>query len=194
MNKTIKTRIIAAAMTLLLVAGLSTSAFAEGPQGGLTQNEFGQNQQMSSQQGGMQMGGAPQGSFSQNGQQPPEKPEGDEDRTPPTDGENGFGQNGPMNGQQPPEKTEGDEDRTPPTDGENGFGQNGPMNGQQPPEKPEGDEDRTPPADGENGFDKNDPMNGQQPPTDNLQETESARDLFSLFQRFLEWLKNNDED
>ena len=41
--------------------------------------------------------GDPQGGFGQNdGQQPPEKPEGDEDRTPPADGENGFGQNGPM--------------------------------------------------------------------------------------------------
>lgn len=79
------------------------------------------------------MGGPQQGDFGQNDRQSPDEPEGDENRTPPADGENSL--RGPMNGQQPSEKPEGNEP---------------PANDLQPPEKPEGSEDRTPPEKPEN--------------------------------------------
>ena len=106
MKKTMKTHIAAAVMALIMVVALSATAFADGPQGG---RQMGGNGPMNGgPQGGMQMPqgrfdqGAPQGGFGRdqqmsvcpqmggfdqngpmNGQQPPEKPEGDEDRTPP---------------------------------------------------------------------------------------------------------------
>ena len=95
-----------------------------GPQGDMQINGPQGDMQMNGPQGGFPtdrqpgdfsqdiQSGAPQGSFGENvGQQPPEKPEGEE---PPADG------------QQPPEK---------PEDGE---GQSLPSNSQQPPEVPEG--------------------------------------------------------
>ena len=118
MKKTKRTQMIAVVLSLIMIAALSATSFAEGPQGGPPQGDM-QMGQPGGPQGGMQMnvpqggfgqsngqqGGfdqnqqmdAPQGDFSQsNGQQPPEKPEGDEDRTPPADGENPFGLNGQM--------------------------------------------------------------------------------------------------
>lgn len=145
MKKTMKTRITAVVMTLIMAVAFSATAFADGPQGvpqmggngpmngapqggmqmpqggfdqGAPHGGFGHDQQGAPQMGGMQ-GSPSQGNFGQDQQM------------------GGFIQNGSMNGQQPPEKPDG-EDMTPP-------------DGQQPPEKLEGDEDRTPPADGQNG-------------------------------------------
>ena len=124
MKKTMKTRIAAAAMALVMVVALSATVFADGPQGGPQMG--GMQQQMNGgPQGGMRM---PQGGFDQGS--PSQGNFGQDQQM------GGFNQDGPMNGQQPPEKPDG-EDMTPP-------------DGQQPPEKPEGDEDRTP-ADGQNG-------------------------------------------
>ena len=263
-----KKRILAIIMTLAMAVALSATAFADGPQGGFNQTrQMGGPQNGGPQSGmqmnggsqnGMRMNGAPQG---ESGQQPPEKPEGDEDRTPPSGGESGSGQSGPMNGQQPPEKPEGDEDRTPPSGEESMPGApagNDPINrilsavseledgetksnienlmeahraavdaernatdddsraeaaeavaatqdalnealaaagievtletpeqgSQQPQERPE----RERPAEGGQSE------GGQQIPADIPQETEDSRDLFSLFQQFLEWLKNNSEE
>ena len=95
------------------------------PQDGMQMNGPRGDMQMNGPQGGFptdrqpgdfsqdMQSGAPQGSFGENGgqlppekpegeeppvdgQQPPEKPEGEEGRTPPSDGENGFGPNGQM--------------------------------------------------------------------------------------------------
>ena len=124
MKKTMKTRIAAAAMALVMVVALSATVFADGPQGGPQMG--GMQQQMNGgPHGGMRM---PQGGFDQGS--PSQGNFGQDQQM------GGFNQDGPMNGQQPPEKPDG-EDMTPP-------------DGQQPPEKPEGDEDRTP-ADGQNG-------------------------------------------
>lgn len=146
MKKTLKTRIAATAMALIMVVALSATAFADGPQGGPQMG--GMQQQMNGgPQGGMQMPqggfdqGAPQGSFGQDQQGAPQMGGMQGSPSQGNFGQDqqmgGFNQNGPMNGQQPPEKPDG-EDITPP-------------DGLQPPEKLEGDEDRTPPADGQNG-------------------------------------------
>ena len=112
MKKTKNTKLIAVVLSLIVIAALSATSFAEGPQGGMPQGNM-QPGQPGGPQGGMQMNqpmgaphgdfgqnqqmGAPQGDFSQNnGQQPPEKPEGDDDRTPPANGNNDFGMNGQM--------------------------------------------------------------------------------------------------
>ena len=133
MKKTNKAKVFAVTLSLIIILALSATAFAEGPKGSPQMNRMQSGQQMNAPQGDMQMNGpqtgfpsgrqpgdfsqdmqsgAPQGSFGENGgQQPPEKPEGEEP---------------PINGQQPPEKPEGKE------------GQSLPSNSQQPPEKPEG--------------------------------------------------------
>ena len=80
--KNMKKRIAAVALALVMVVAFSATAFAEGPQGGPNQGtEMG-----SAPQGGMRMNGQPKDNFNQNGQQPPEKPEGEDDMTPPDDG------------------------------------------------------------------------------------------------------------
>ena len=107
MKKTMKTRIAAAAMALVMVVALSATVFADGPQGGPQMG--GMQQQMNGgPQGGMRM---PQGGFDQGS--PSQGNFGQDQQM------GGFNQDGPMNGQQPPEKPEGDEDRTPPADGQN---------------------------------------------------------------------------
>lgn len=187
--------------------------FGQGQQMSAPQSGFGQDWQMgNAPQGGMQQGGpqdsfrqgrqtgdlgrgmqtgAPQGGFGLNdGQQPPEKPEGEEDRMPPSDVENGCSRNERMSGQEPPEMPEGDE---PPVDGqvppEMPEGTEPPADGQEPPEKPEGDEDRTPPSDGQQLPEK--PAGDAS--TDVQQLSEDDQNLFFLFRQFLEWLKNNSE-
>lgn len=119
MKKAMKTRIAAMALALVMIAALSATAFADGPQGGPQQGGFQQDRQMGGpQQGGFQqdrqMGDPQQGGFRQDRQmsdpqqggfgqnrQIPEMPEDAEDRTLPSDEENR--QSRPMNGQQPPE-------------------------------------------------------------------------------------------
>ena len=106
MKKTMKTRIAAAVMALIMVVALSATAFADGPQGG---RQMGGNGPMNGgPQGGMQM---PQGRFDQGA---PQGGFGRDQQMSVCPQMGGFDQNGPMNGQQPPEKPEGDEDRTPP--------------------------------------------------------------------------------
>ena len=270
MKKTNKTRVLAVVLSLILIAALSATSFAEGPQGGMPQGGmqmnqqggpqggFGQNQQMGAPQGDFgqnQQMGAPQGDFGQsNGQQPPEKPEGDEGRTPPADRENPFGQNGQMQpgGRDPmneiisavnelededvkanieslmqahrdamdAERDAADDDARAEaaeavtaarealdaaltaagievsTDMPEGQppempdGNEPPADGQEPPEKPEGDEDRTPPSDGQQPPEKpegNAQANGQQ-------LSEDDENLFNLFRQFLNWLKGNTEE
>ncbi len=124
MKKTMKTRIAAAAMALIMVVALSVTAFADGPQGSL---KMGGNGPMNgAPQADMQM---PQGGFDQVAQQ---GGFGQDQQMSGGPQMSGFNQDGPMNGKQPPEKPEGDEDRTPPADG------------QQPPENLDG-ESMTPP-------------------------------------------------
>ncbi|MCR5135719.1 MAG: hypothetical protein K6C12_01275 [Oscillospiraceae bacterium] len=136
MKKTMKTRITAAAMALIMVVALSATAFADGPQG--SRQRGGNGPVNGAPQGGMQMPqggfdqGAPQGGFGQDQQM----------SAGPQIGR--FDQNGPGNGQQPPEKPEGDEDRTPPADG------------QQPPEKPEGENMTSPEKPEEESLPKDD--------------------------------------
>ena len=121
MKKTKKAKIYAVTLSLIIILALSATAFAEGPKGSPQMDRMQSGQQMNAPQGDMQMNApqgdmqmaAPQGSFGENGsqqppekpegeeppvdgQQPPEKPEGEEGRTPPSDGENGFGPNGQM--------------------------------------------------------------------------------------------------
>lgn len=128
MKKTLKTRIAATAMALIMVVALSATAFAHGPQGG---PQMGGMQQMNGgPQGGMQIPqggfdqGAQQGSFGQDQQGAPQMGGMQGSPSQGNLGQDqlmgGFNQNGPMNGQQPPEKLEGDEVRTPPADGQNG--------------------------------------------------------------------------
>ena len=106
MKKTMKTRIAAVVMALIMVVALSATAFADGPQGG---RQMGGNGPMNGgPQGGMQM---PQGRFDQGA---PQGGFGRDQQMSVCPQMGGFDQNGPMNGQQPPEKPEGDEDRTPP--------------------------------------------------------------------------------
>ena len=129
MKKTAKTRIAAAAMTLVMLTSLSAVAFADGPQGGPqmggmqmnqqmggngpmggmqgapSQGGFGQDQQMDAPQGGFgqdQQMGAPQEGFGQDQQMgAPQGGFGQDQQMGAPQG--GFDQNGPMNGQQPPE-------------------------------------------------------------------------------------------
>lgn len=178
MKKTLKTRIAAAAMALIMVVALSATAFADGPQGGPQMG--GMQQQMNGgPQGGMQMPqggfdqGAPQGNFGQDQQMSGGPQMG------------GFNQNGPMNGQQPPEKPDG-EDMTPP-------------DGQQPPEKLEGDEDRTPPADGQNGPmgpGGMDPMNQIISAVNELENEDAKANIESLMKAHLDAMEaeRNAED
>ena len=94
-------RIIAIALALVMVVAFSAVAFADGPKGNGPQGGPGMGGQI--QRGGMNgqngqqppempNGEAPQGGFEQNGQQPPEMPNGEA----PQGGMNG--QNGPMGG------------------------------------------------------------------------------------------------
>lgn len=184
MKKTVKTRIAAMAMILVMVAAVSATAFADGPQGGMPQQMGGAPQggmqmnggpQMGNMNGGPQedMGNAPQGSFGQ-GQQM-----GD------------FNQNPPMDGQQPSEKPEGGEDRTRPADGqrppEKPEGNEFHENGQQPPEKPEG-EDMTPPVGQNRPMEPNgmDPMNKIISAVNNLEDEDAKANIESLMQAHLE--------
>ena len=104
MSKTKKAKIYAVTLSLTIILALSATAFAEGPMGSPQMDRMQSGQQMNGPQGDMQMNapqdgfpsdrqpgdfsqdmpnGAPQGSFGENGgQQPPEKPEGEE---PPVD-------------------------------------------------------------------------------------------------------------
>ena len=123
MKKAMKTRIASVVLALVMIAALSATAFADGPQGGPQMGNFQQDRQMGgSQQGGFgqgrQMGGPQRGGFGQN-RQPPEMPEDAEGRTAPSDGENS--QRGPMKEQLPPEDPDEAEDMTPPEkpEGEN---------------------------------------------------------------------------
>ena len=109
MKKAMKTRITSVVLALVMIAALSATAFADGPQGGPQMGNFQQDRQM----------GDPQrGSFGQD-RQPPEMPEDAEDRTPPSDGENR--QREPMKGQLPLEDPNDADDMTPPEkpEGEN---------------------------------------------------------------------------
>ena len=103
MKKSAKTRIAAAAMTLVMLTSLSAVAFADGPQGGPQMGGMQMNQQMGGNgpMGGMQ--GAPsQGGFGQDQQMgAPQDGFGQDQQMGAPQG--GFDQNGPMNGQQPPE-------------------------------------------------------------------------------------------
>ena len=184
MKKTVKTRIAAMAMILVMVAAVSATAFADGPQGGMPQQMGGAPQGGMQMNGGPQMGNmnggpqedmcnVPQGSFGQ-GQQM-----GD------------FNQNPPMDGQQPSEKPEGGEDRTRPADGqrppEKPEGNEFHENGQQPPEKPEG-EDMTPPVGQDRPMEPNgmDPMNKIISAVNNLEDEDAKANIESLMQAHLE--------
>ena len=123
MKKAMKTRIASVVVALVMIAALSATAFADGPQGGPQMGNFQQDRQMGGpQQGGFdqdrQIGGPQQSGFGQD-RQPPEMPEDAEDRTPPSDGENR--QREPMKGQLPLEDPNDAEDMTPPEkpEGEN---------------------------------------------------------------------------
>ena len=172
MKKTMKTRIAAAAMALVMVVALSATVFADGPQGGPQMG--GMQQQMNGgPQGGMRM---PQGGFDQGS--PSQGNFGQDQQM------GGFNQNGPMNGQQPPEKPDG-EDMTPP-------------DGQQPPEKPEGYEDRTP-ADGQNGPmgpGGMDPMNQIISAVNELENEDAKANIESLMKAHLDAMEaeRNAED
>ena len=172
MKKTMKTRIAAAAMALVMVVALSATVFADGPQGGPQMG--GMQQQMNGgPHGGMRM---PQGGFDQGS--PSQGNFGQDQQM------GGFNQDGPMNGQQPPEKPDG-EDMTPP-------------DGQQPPEKPEGDEDRTP-ADGQNGPmgpGGMDPMNQIISAVNELENEDAKANIESLMKAHLDAMEaeRNAED
>ena len=173
MKKTMKTRIAAAAMALVMVVALSATVFADGPQGGPQMG--GMQQQMNGgPQGGMRM---PQGGFDQGS--PSQGNFGQDQQM------GGFNQDGPMNGQQPPEKPDG-EDMTPP-------------DGQQPPEKLEGDEDRTPPADGQNvpmGPGGMDPINQIISAVNELENEDAKVNIESLMKAHLDAMEaeRNAED
>ena len=197
MKKTMKTRIAAAAMALVMVVALSATVFADGPQGG-------------PQMGGMQqqMNGGPQGGM--------RMPQGGFDQGSPSQGN--FGQDqqgaaqmggmqqqmnvGPHGGMQMPQ---GGFDQGSPSQGNfgqdqqmGGFNQNGPMNGQQPPEKPEGDEDRTP-ADGQNGPmgpGGMDPMNQIISAVNELENEDAKANIESLMKAHLDAMEaeRNAED
>ena len=123
MKKAMKTRIASVVLALVMIAALSATAFADGPQGDPLQGCFDEDRQLGvPQQDGFgqvrQMGDPQQGGFGQD-RQPPEMPEDAEDRTPPSDGENR--QREPMKGQLPLEDPDEAEDMTPPEkpEGEN---------------------------------------------------------------------------
>ena len=123
MKKAMKTRIASVVLALVMIAALSATAFADGPQGGPQQGGFQQGRQMGGpQQGGFgqnrQIGDPQQGGFGQD-RQLPEIPEDAEGRTSTSDG--GNRQSGPMNGQLPLEDPDEAEDMTPPEkpEGEN---------------------------------------------------------------------------
>ena len=161
MKKAMKTRIASVVLALVMIAALSATAFADGPQGGPQMGNFQQDRQMGDpQQDGFdrdrQMGKPQQDSFRQDRQM------GDPQR-------GSFGQD-----RQPPEMPEDAEDRTPPSDGENR--QRGPMKGQLPPEDPDEAEDMTPP---------------EKPEDENQSLPQDEEGMFRLFQQFLEWLKAN---
>ena len=78
-------KIMAIALALVMVVAFSAVAFADRPKGNGPMGGHGMG-------GQMQMGGGPQGDFEQNGQQPPEMPNGEA----PQGGMNG--QNGPKGG------------------------------------------------------------------------------------------------
>ena len=158
MKKTMKKRIAAVVIALVMITALSASAFADGPQRGPTQGGFGQSHQMDAPQGGFghdQQMGAPQGGFDQSQQSG--APQGgfghDQQMGAPQGGfDQGHQSGAPQGGfeqnvQQPPEKPEGAGDGALPTEGDNSQGE--PEYSRQPPEKPVG-EDMTP-ADGEHG-------------------------------------------
>lgn len=227
MNKTMKRRILAIVMAFTMAVAFSTTAFADGPQGHFNQDQRMGRPQNGGPQSGMQMNGAPQGNF---GQQPPEKPEGDEDRTPPSDGENvsmtPFG-NDPINqiiaalNEYEDEKVKTnieklmeahrdavDAERNAKDDASHAEAaaavvaaqdalnealaaagievtlEMPEQSSQQPPERPDGDR----PAEG------GQPENGQQNSVGIPQNAENTSDLFSLFQQFMKWLKNNGEE
>ena len=123
MKKAMKTRIASVVLALVMIAALSATAFADGPQGGPQMGNFQQDRQMGDPQQDSfrqdrQMGDPQQGGFGQN-QQSPEIPEGDEGRAAPSDGENR--QREPMKGQLPLEDPNDADDMTPPEkpEGEN---------------------------------------------------------------------------
>ncbi len=211
MKKTVRTRIAAAAMTLLMVTSLSVVAFADGPQGG---PQMGGMQPGSMQMGQSMGGNRPTGGqqissseFTGNMQSSQNGPMGNQQAAP------GFGSNeqqGSMNEMPNAPQGNSSSDRqqdTPRFDSVDGRqdpmnGQQPPEapNGQEPPEKPGGDGNRTPPA--------NAPMNGQpaqengeepleKPESDDLfsQQNlpEDEQSMFRLFQQFLDWLKGNSE-
>ena len=194
MKKTLKTRIAATAMALIMVVALSATAFADGPQGGPQMG--GMQQQMNGgPQGGMQMPqgrfdqGAPQGGFGQDQQGAPQMGGMQGNPSQGNFGQDqqmgGFNQNGPMNGQQPPEKPDS-EDMTPP-------------DVQQPPEKLEGDEDHTPPADGQNGPmgpGGMDPMNQIISAVNELENEDAKANIESLMKAHLDAMEaeRNAED
>ena len=175
MKKAMKTRIAAMALALVMIAALSATAFADGPQGGPQQGGFGQNRQMGDpQQGGFgqdrQMGNPQQGCFGQDRQMgDPQQGCFDQDRQMGDPQQDGFGQD-----RQPPELPEDAEGRTPTSDG--GNRQSGPMNGQLPPEDADEAEDMTPP---------------EKPEGENQSLPQDEQGMFRLFQQFLEWLKAN---
>ena len=179
MKKTIKTRIAAAALALVMITSLSATAFADGPQGGpeggpqqggmqmggsapmggLQQGGFSQDQQMNSPQGfqqDWQRGDLQHGSFRQDRHMGnPQQGDFDQDRHMGAPRQGGFSQD-----QQPPENPEGSE---PPADD------------RQSPEKPEGRAEKTPP---------------EKPEGENQTLPQDEQGMFRLFQQFLEWLKD----
>lgn len=100
MKKTEKILIAAAVLALAVVMTISAAAFAEGPQNNTPQGAAQTDRQPMGENGAMRDGrqggfgrgqqrGGPQDGFCANDGQQPERPEGDEGRTPPADGENG---------------------------------------------------------------------------------------------------------
>jgi len=208
MKKTNKTRIIAVVLSLAVIAALSATAFAEGPQGGPQMGGMQQDQQMGGPRGGMQQGG-PQNSFQQNGQQgdfgqgmqmgnAPQMGGFGQDQQMGNAPQGGFGQDQQMGNA--PQGGFGQDQQMGNAPQMGGFGQDqqmgaprggfGQNDGQQPPEKPEGDEDRTPPSDGENGFGPNgqmprggrDPMNQILDAVNELEDDEVKANIESLMQ------------
>ena len=175
MKKAMKTRIASVVLALVMIAALSATAFADGPQGGPQQGGFQQGRQMGGpQQGGFdqdrQIGGPQQGGFGQDRQMGnPQQGGFGQDRQIGGPQQGGFGQD-----RQLPEIPEDAEGRTSTSDG--GNRQSGPMNGQLPLEDPDEAEDMTPP---------------EKPEGENPSLPQDEQGMFRLFQQFLEWLKEN---
>lgn len=174
MNRTMKTRISAVIMALMMTVSISASAYADGPQGNMEKNSMHTQRQMGDNGPAGKDQSGPKNDFGQNKQENDRQA----DRA-----QNGMGrgtkQSGDnQNGHQPPEIPNGKENLTPPADYGKGFGQNDVMNSQQPPEKPEGEENITPP----------------EKPEEALNLPNDEQDLFRLFRLFMEWLKTNGEE